>query len=269
MYEKDNYKILSCNKKSKYCLVCFSSNGLKLENENRYEFQNITNNRKIRKFYNKIIFVRDVKKHFYIEGINSDINNLEKTIFFLQEKTEGLIVRTIGNSSGGFMAFLTSCNLKNVELCYSFSGVLAPLEWHGPNFDYNVYDYECLKNADKKTFVFLNSYKIAQPITFTLLHFASFYNRADSLQTEIIKKHFKNNLIMILMKTTTHGSTIWSYDFKYLLTKKLSQLASLSKLKQPVSKSRFSFHNQGLFSYLINLFSFGIRKLLKVKRKTN
>lgn len=266
MNNKTNYKVLKCNEKSGYCLICFSSNGLRLEND-YFEFENITKNNRIKRFYNKIIFIKDVKKHFYIEGINPTINSLQKLLDFLKKETNGLKIRTIGNSSGAFMAFLSAYNLENMEVCYSFSGVLAPLEWHGPNFDYNVSDYECLKNADEKTFSYLNTYTDLTSINFLLLHFASYTNKADQSQTAILKKYQNENVKITLMDTLTHGQTVWSYDFKYLLTCKVEKLIKLNKVKQPVSRLKFSLKNQGLFRFLGNYIAFLFRNKFKNKKK--
>ena len=55
-----------------------------------------------------MIFVRDMWKQWYINGINQKIDSVEKVIEFLRTETENMRVTTVGNSSGGYMATLES-----------------------------------------------------------------------------------------------------------------------------------------------------------------
>lgn len=72
----------------------------------------------------KAIFLRDVLKTWYIEGINSEINSIEKIADFLSEETRGLKLTFIGSSAGGYAATLFGCLLQG-ERIFNFSGQMS------------------------------------------------------------------------------------------------------------------------------------------------
>ena len=82
IYQEKNYKIIHTKAKNKNAIIFFSGNGLYFPNEekifsetiiekNRYEWENISDNKKIKNKYSLIIFVRDIYKQWYLNGINS------------------------------------------------------------------------------------------------------------------------------------------------------------------------------------------------------
>ena len=94
------------------CTIYFSSNGIYFPNEenvfrsviiqeDRYEWY------KTRRKSYKHIFVRDVYKQWYAEGINDQYNTIEKLgQLLIQETKEFRQITTIGSSSGGYAAVL-------------------------------------------------------------------------------------------------------------------------------------------------------------------
>lgn len=127
-----NYIVKETNKKSKVCVIFFSGHGLYFPNEeaefidkivkkNRYEWENISNDRVFKKKCGKIIFVRDVHKQWYVEGINEECNSVDKTVQLLKSLTEGYKIITVGNSAGGYAAVLFGCKL-NADKIFSISG---------------------------------------------------------------------------------------------------------------------------------------------------
>lgn len=78
--------------------------------KNKFEWENIAKSKSILTKYGKMIFVRDMWKQWYINGINQKIDSVEKVIEFLRTETENMRVTTVGNSSGGYMATLVAKN---------------------------------------------------------------------------------------------------------------------------------------------------------------
>lgn len=130
--EQDNYKILynSLGEKDE-CIIFFSSNNIYYPNtqdqledtieKNKFEWENIAKSKSILTKYGKMIFVRDMWKQWYINGINQKIDSVEKVIEFLRTETENMRVTTVGNSSGGYMATLVAQKL-NAKMAYCVSG---------------------------------------------------------------------------------------------------------------------------------------------------
>lgn len=131
-YEKDNYKVIDTGIRTGRAIIFFTSNGLYYPNteeeftqkvilEDRYEGENISRHRKIRQYYERIIFVRDIYKQWYVNGINPRYNTADKVAELLEELTHGLKVTTFGGSAGGYAAVLFAYLLK-AERFFSISG---------------------------------------------------------------------------------------------------------------------------------------------------
>lgn len=129
VYDMDNYIIdISGDKKDGLCVVYCSSSGLYypntkdefkrvfIDHQDRFEWRN----HRIRGAA-KTIWIRDITKEFYVKGINSRINNIDKLIGFLKEQVNGYELITVGSSGGGYIAALLGCVL-NAKKVYCFSG---------------------------------------------------------------------------------------------------------------------------------------------------
>ncbi len=107
----------------------------------------------------KHIFIRDVGKNFYREGINDNVNSLEKLAERLKKETEGYKVRLLGSSSGGYASIALGLML-GAEYVMSFSGQFWPFVMSdGSSFlnkKYKDYDYinlrENVKNSNMPIF---------------------------------------------------------------------------------------------------------------------
>lgn len=111
----------------KYCILYFSSNDIYYpNNEQEFKRQILIKNKF--EWYNtrikvgaKHIFLRDIKKQWYLTGINYEINNIEKLLLFLKKETAGYKIITLGSSAGGFAAVLFGTYL-NSEKILTFNG---------------------------------------------------------------------------------------------------------------------------------------------------
>jgi len=122
-----NYQIYDLNPNDDRCLIYFSSHAIyypndqetfleRIINGNRFEWQ-----RNILPSVRRAILVRDVWKQWYLQGINGEINTIEKLYQFLKKETAGLKITCIGNSGGGYAATLFGC-LLGAERVFNFSG---------------------------------------------------------------------------------------------------------------------------------------------------
>ena len=128
-FSYDNYIIeySKTNEKDNFCAIYFSSHNIYYPN-NKFNFEkNITKRNKF-EWYNtrinvasKNIFLRDLKKQWYLNGINNQIDSVDKIYDFLKKETEGYKTIMIGSSAGGFAAVLLGSKL-NSEYILSFNG---------------------------------------------------------------------------------------------------------------------------------------------------
>lgn len=96
----------------------------------------------------KEIFVRDVYKQWYVQGINSTLNSIDKLADYLKEETSDCKeVLTVGNSAGGYMAVLIGC-LLHVNRVFTFSG---QFDLHD-RVDKNPLLSKYLDNSDKSKY---------------------------------------------------------------------------------------------------------------------
>lgn len=125
-FDKNKNYIIEYSDTGEFCIIYFSSNGIYFPNDektfkseiiekNRYEWYNtrIKNAR-------KHIFVRDIYKQWYVNGINRKLDGVESLLAFLKTETAGCKIITIGSSSGGYAAALFGC-LLNATAVFAFS----------------------------------------------------------------------------------------------------------------------------------------------------
>lgn len=124
-----NYQIeINNDVKSDLCAIYFASNGIDFtcKTDEDYERVMIKKNRFEWKkntiaSARKHIFIRDVFKEYYVEGINKELNSCNKVYEFLKAETENMRVITVGSSSGGYAAAVFGLLLK-AECIFSFTG---------------------------------------------------------------------------------------------------------------------------------------------------
>ena len=245
----DNYLIKESNKDSNICYVFFSSHGLYKENNNinvlknvhdtnRYEWLSLFENQKISKNCKKAIFVRDIKKIFYIEGINTRINSLENLALFLKKETEGMDVYLVGSSSGGYAAYIVSGYLNNVKRIYSFGGVVD-LNEHTTYLEY-------LKTYKNRNVVeVVNSVK---QNAFTI-HFCGSQNKESLNGINTIQRLIPDDRLAIVpLKSIEHAPRPTGRDLIKLLTcsdKHLLKIKRKTSGKEEISNFSFSIINIG------------------------
>lgn len=119
--------------KENVCVIYFSSNGIYFPNTEEVFRKRIVEKNIFEWYHTRIkarkhIFVRDVFKQWYIEGINATINTPEKMEEWLRNETEGCQVITVGSSAGGYAAVLYG-SLLNATRVFAFDAQfsLVPL----------------------------------------------------------------------------------------------------------------------------------------------
>lgn len=107
--------------KENICVIYFSSNGIYFPNTEEIFRRRIVEKNTFEWYHTRIkarkhIFVRDVFKQWYIEGINAEINTPKKMEEWLRKETDGCMVITVGSSAGGYAAVLYGSLLKAAKV---------------------------------------------------------------------------------------------------------------------------------------------------------
>jgi hypothetical protein len=109
------------------CAIYFSSHNIYYPNTEKDFIHNLIKRDKYEWYGSRIvkarkhIFVRDIKKQWYLTGINSRIDSPLALENFLASETKGYKVITVGSSAGGYAAVVYGQRI-NAERIYCFNG---------------------------------------------------------------------------------------------------------------------------------------------------
>ena len=230
---KKNYKIIKTKAKTGKIIVFFSSNAIYYPNdeetftkriieEDYYDWTNISKHKLIRKNFEKIVFVRDVYKQWYVKGINKDINDINSLIGLVKSITKGYKVTTVGSSAGGYIASLVGCQI-GAERIINNSGQynLDKCDNLGPFIEKYSNDENKSKYYDIVPYIKENSSRI-------------YYFYPSSCEYDIIQSSLTEGLHInyFAMDSTKHGEAIRPVCYPYVITlnkEKLNRLCSRSR----------------------------------------
>lgn len=266
----DNYKIFDIpESNSDLTVIYLSSNNIYFPNtessfkksiidENRFEWTNL-----IYPNAKRHIFLRDIKKQWYLDGINKNLNTLDKIVNFLKENLISDKVILIGSSAGGHAACLIGSYLK-AEKIYSFNGqkeLNTLVEYRSSSdvdplvFSYhNKKEYEDFFDLTNK----LSSLK-------NLYYFCSINSNWDYEQYNHIKTL---HCTKILFTSKRHGMPFLKTAINDLYNLDDKQLKSFAnKTNNPII---FSYRVSGILNTIRGLYkNFKIFLKLNIKPKRN
>lgn len=216
---EDNYYVMECNPESDICFVFFSGNGLYYPNTeaqfektvisaNRYEWQNISQNKKLKQYAGKIILVRDIYKCWYMKGISAKYNSIDKVVELIQELSKGYKVITVGNSAGGYMATLVAALVEAMS-CFNFCGQYNIQE----SVESEISRGKNVYPRDKDRYYSLISF-VRENDT-NIYYFFPNECDIDILQYKLIKDI--KNIKTFAFKGKEHGKTMFSSCIPYVL----------------------------------------------------
>ena len=226
-----NYEIVDFNNGSKRCVVFFSSNGLYYPNdEETFHTAIIENNRfewkrNTPQSVGRVIFLRDVTKSWYLEGINATIDSIEELARFLTKETRGLEVICVGSSAGGYAATLLGC-LINASHVFSFSGQYSLLhilqDEHDRALNPTLVKYESATGY-RQYFSIVDFITASQTPVFYLFPAKC----ADDIAQSTLVEHTRS-IYEFGFDSSTHGATCFAINFLYLFAQSKERLMQLN-----------------------------------------
>ena len=251
--ENPNYLIeYSDNNKlgDKYCILYFSSNDIYFPNDEQSFRDQLLKKNKF-EWYNtriekgeKHIFLRDIKKQWYLTGINQKINTIEKLYQFLQTETNGYKIIALGSSAGGFAAVLIG-SMLNAEIIYTFNGqfMLSDLlsssskKYSSARIDPIIYREQ--NNPE------INQYYSLRPYIKNAKSIYYFYSDRSNWDLDQFNHVSDFKIQFIPFRTSHHGIPFLRTNLKRILNKPTEQLQGfIGKVNNPFL---FSIKIDGLF----------------------
>lgn len=263
-----NVKIVHNNTKTKNCFIFATSNASDVDKD-RFEWENISKNRRLQKSACKMIFLKDPSFSYYAKGINDKITSIDELISFLREETKGLNVSIIGASAGGYLAILLACFLDNVEKAISISGVFNIYEWTGAH---NTFSFNDMKQMVELVGTEKDKYFNLIPLLSTLkspvYHFFGSRCVSDNLEIKSLDGQQFDKFKLIPIISENHGHYLSSFEYiKLILTNSERLEKTYKKIykKIEISRFRFAIANRNLIRIFLDFISKILRKLKKLR----
>ncbi len=200
---------------------------------NHYEGMNISENPRIKKYFGRVIWVRDIFKSWYVVGISSEYNCIDKVCERLTFLTENYEVYTAGGSAGGYMA--TICGIKlHAKAIYNLSG------------QYNLFlDGSTSRGLLQRYQTEMDRSRYYDIADMTLcdvpiLYFYPGRCERDIKQTAYIHARNDKNIYCFCIRSKTHGTTLKGRNLIYILTRTYTKTIRYAKYGKQMGRAFFS-----------------------------
>ncbi len=227
VYHSDNYQIVyNSSVDNNECVIYFSSHNIwfpntedifrkKIVENDHYEW-----NRNPYRVGRKNIYLRDIYKSWYVQGINDRINSVDAIIDWLKKETAGYEVVCIGSSAGGYMAALVGVML-NAKLVFAFSAQFCLYDDGYYNLHFLLQKYRT--DADKEKYYDITDMVNRSQVPILYLYPNKCQN--DQLQAEKIRS--SETVMKYGLNSPYHGTVVCKCNLPVLLNMSVSQLRTL------------------------------------------
>ena len=233
------------------CVIYFTSNALYYPN-NTQSFKHSVIERNYYEWRLKVpisakrqIFVRDIYKQWYLNGINNQISSPASLLKLLKQESEGYNIITVGSSAGGYAAILYGSQL-GAERIYAFN----------PQFEIN----SLLETSNEETnpLLFRNIHNINLRQYYDIIpaikHSQIYYfisEKSNWDYNQMLHLGNNNQVCTIKFKTSHHGVPFPRIALKNVMSTSDAKLLTLDK--KSFNPILFSIKFVGIWSTLIGL----------------
>jgi hypothetical protein len=250
----------------KYCIIYFSSNDLYYPNDEQ-TFRNKVLKKNKFEWYNtriskgeKHIFIRDIKKQWYLTGINKKINSIEKLYEFLLNETVGYKVVALGSSAGGFAAVLLG-SMLNAETILTFNGQFMLSDLLGSSckrLTSEILDPIIFREKNNPE---INKYYSLIPYIKNSKSIYYFYSARSEWDIDQFIHISDLNLQFIPFKTNHHGIPFLKTNLKNLLNMSVDKLQEFEG--KEINPIIFSIKIDGIYKTTKDLIPIVLKQLYK------
>lgn len=271
-YKKKNYLIeYDQDVINNRCAIYFSSHGLCYP-ETKENFQKIIVEKDSYEWYStripdchKHIFVRDIRKQFYVDGISAVNNSLEKLAAFLREETKGYTITAVGSSAGGYAATAIGVLLRS-EKIFCFSGKFSLKD----DFAYPTKERLIFHENDLDFSKYYDLSNLLRSNNFSKIY----YIYPIGAEEDLVQKRVIDGLPNILQfpfDDRHHGVCMFPFNLTCFMAKKSDQMIQLrNRFSKAISKYSFSIELIGYRKTIAGLIKYNRKRvLMKIKKKFN
>lgn len=261
-YHQSNYKVeYNTVVDNNECIIYFSSNNIWYPNKEEIFRESIIENDRYEWQKNpyrvgrKTIYLRDIYKSWYVQGINHEINSIDAIVAWLKKETDGYEIVCVGSSAGGYMATLVGIRLK-AKLVFAFSPQFCL--YNKGFYDVNPFlqKYRC--DSDKEKY-----YDITDMVNESDVPIVYIYpNRSISDRHQAERILPSEKVMKYGLNSSHHGIVVYKCSLPALLNMRIEQLRALVDND---CKSVFSLSIK--LSGVLPTVQFLIEKMYKVLRK--
>ena len=269
----ENYKIKIFDESKDTVYIYFSSNGLYFPDEinvfrhtiferNYFEWENLSNHSVVASNTNKAIFVRDVWKSWYVNGINAQLNTQDKLADFLKTICERKKIVTVGVSAGATAAILFGCLLK-ADRIVAFS---PQIDLHLSNEQGAISCFDEIA-GDEILSKYLDLRPLIETYTGNLICVFPNGNFKDNSQYSLISDN--PNIKFFVCKSKSHGVVLYPESIAILIGGSDDDIISLYEYFKihKCSPSRVLMKTNGrIFTYKYISKSFVKKVVRKIKK---
>lgn len=229
-YKNINYKIIHGLGRGGVCYIFCSGNGLYFPDnydtfldtvlyKDRYEWENVSMH--LVEVAEKIIFIRDIRKSWYVTGINCEINTIDRLIDLLRKECKGYKTIVVGNSAGGYIAMLIG-SMVYAKAVFSWSGQVNLNDCDNVlDEDYYLRKYF----SDREHNKYYNITPYLRETNIPIFYFYAFRCITDINQFNYIR-NFKN-VFPFAIDSEMHGQGLTREAYLALLTSTMDGLLEL------------------------------------------
>lgn len=266
-YNQSNYKIVETSNNNGYCVIYCSSNDIwypnekytfmqKVVKEDRYEWTGITC-----RLAKKEIYIRDIYKSWYVIGINSKCNSIDKLLELLRIEIGEMPVVCIGSSAGGYLAALLAC------LLHAEYGIVFSAQFELNNkwaLDRNPFLKKFELDKSRNKYYDLKSYllKSTSPIYYIcpIKSESDYYQLRHIREIECIKP--------LIFNSKHHGVVVFKNNLSTLISMTQGELELVYRSYMNTNICPFSFSVKlvGLYNTVIGLYHIFRKKLGHVSK---
>lgn len=268
-YKEKNYIIeYNENVNENYVVIYFSSNGIYFPNDEETFRKEILQSNRFEWYRNKLdwakkhIFVRDLFKQWYVEGINNELNSIDKLAEFFRKETQGYKVITVGSSAGAYAASLFGV-LLNAEHVIAFSpqfSLYPQISESNPSRDPLLFKYLDDKSINK----YFDLSNLIDKSSVPIFYIAPYYSKKDEPQIKLASS--LNNLKSLFFNAKVHGVPVKIPCAAKIIRMDMEQLNDLfdANKGKVLNATWFSYKTLGLIPFFKFGYIMGRKKLKRI-----